>query len=244
MDGCKGTYTQGFFDQYRNLPGIGVYMNTRTTSEIAMQCGEFGIGLWGSMGLGKKDIFKRHSGNEIDVWIDWRRRWNEMFGTYIVESWIRLSYFNNDFQGSGIDYMRDDQWIVDAEVSLPEAFYFTPAIRWRYFGAIGAASPHRGSFWWLILRKTYPMRISSFDLLLRLEGNVAFSDGALGRNGKRSGLVYGRLMAALEIPITETISVIPNGMLQIANQYGEPPFGYYSEKRIIPSYGIMIRKKF
>lgn len=238
-DEISGTISQGFRDHYRNLPGIGVYKNALTFSELNVKRGEFDVGIWASMGLGKRDIFDHQLGNEIDFYLGWRRRWEERFETY-----LRASYFMNDFRGSGIDYARDDQWIIDAETSFLSFSFATPYIRYRYFGGVGTKSPHPGSFWWLGARRSYALRFSSFALPFRFEGNLAWSDGALGRNGKDGGFIYGRIIAAIDLAVSDTVTIVPNAIWQITDgsQHGSPRD--YAEKQHVFAYGVLIQKKF
>lgn len=236
---CSYFFTQGFRSEYLNRPGIRIYKSAFTFSEASAKCGEWDAGVFASMGLGQRDVLKRNFANEIDFYVGWRRRWEERF-----ESYIRLSYFMNDFRGSGIDYARDDQWIVDAEISAPKFPGVAPYIAYRYFGAVGAKSPHPGSFWWIGFKRPHTLRIGPLKLPLRFEGNFAFSDGGLGKNGKDGGFIYGRIIAAFDVALTGTLMLVPSVTWQIADgaQKGGPRD--YAERRHTIAYGALIQKKF
>lgn len=91
--------------QYLNKPGIGIYKNALCITELNVQQGEIDGGLVLFKGLGKADIDEHSLGNEIDFYMGWRHRFEW------VETYIRLSYFMNDFPPprGGISMAKDDQ---------------------------------------------------------------------------------------------------------------------------------------
>lgn len=137
---------------------------------------------------------------------------------------------------------KDDQWIVDTEVSYWKSSWFQPYVAYRYFGGVGEGSPHPGSFWWLGIKRKQPFSLWGKEMPLSIDVQFAFSDGALGREGKHSGFVYGRLTVFQEIAITEHLALLPHVIWQGAPSYGGPLD--YAERQNVFVYGMTLRIQF
>lgn len=235
QNNCRATLTTGLFNQYLGKPGISLYKGAWWVTDINQTCGEWSFGVWGAAGLGSSNIFEDHLGNEIDLYINWRRRfqWAELF--------IQLSYFALDLAPDGFKHVSEDQWIVDAEFSLHYWQAARPYIAYRYFGGIGNNSPDPGSFYWIGVRREqqlwFRLPRQPDMLALNLDVQTAFSDGPLGG---RSGLANSRLSVSTEIVLTQSLSFLPNITWQVA------PTGKrrYADSTNEFQYGCFIRYRF
>ena len=176
----------------------------------------------------------------IYFYAGWREKWASHLETY-----LRLSYFMNDFPTAGMGRSGDDQIMLDAEVYFPDLlFHVTPYLLYRYFGAVGPQSPHSGSFGWVGAKKQFPRQLFEHDTVLTIDTQLAFSDGALGKTGKDSGFVYGRLILSWRFKLSEHIFLTPHAMWQIADGAQRGGKDDYVEKRSVWVYGGTIEYRF
>lgn len=131
---------------------------------------------------------------------------------------------------------------MDFEVTYWKLLWLQPYITYRYFGGVGETSPHPGSFWWLGLKRKQSFSLLDKEMPFIIDMQLAFSDGALGREGKNSGFAYGRVTVFQEIVITEHFAVLPHIIWQGASSYGKPLD--YAERPHVFVYGVTFRYQF
>lgn len=183
-DSLSGSWTTGFSNQYINWPGKIPhddpiwYNEVQFDYELTDNLSAY-TGTWLSSGL--DDDWDRDGGDEIDLYLGCR---------FPVDlNGIGLGRLSTDFRASyfflhDLSHVDDDQWALEARLSLPDFPIVEPYARVRYF-----CLHDPGFLGWAGIKRSQSFEICDWEGSMTPYVECAFNSGAIGGE---SGFTHGR----------------------------------------------------
>lgn len=191
-----------FRSEYLGKIGAVFYDKPIMVNDVGVSYEDLFAGLWVSSALGG-ERYGSTFGDEFDIYAGWGHTYD----------WVRFQLTTAYFAINDLGNLKNDVWIVELEMSLPNVPLVQPYAAVRCFNQVSSQSPEGGWFLWLGMRRTQPLgfNIAKEPAVINLNLMTAYSDGAFKAN---PGWVFARLEAGLPIKAGKNLTITPKILWQ------------------------------